>query len=207
MTEAQARPKPPNFLEIHSASKPDKLATIGPDRALTYGQLRERSRALAKRMYRMGLRPGDQVAVMTYNLPESAEIANAVHYLQVGLVMVGYRMKPREIEFIADNSDSKMVFFWHEFAERILPFKGNYRKVMPQGFVSFGGSVEGALEYGISSWVRPRSTWTTSRRPSRLEATLSIPPGRPAGPRARLAVRISRPSRGSWITSSRPSVF
>ena len=147
MTEAQARPKPPNFLEIHWASKPDKLAIIGPDRALTYGQLRERSRALAKRLYQMGLRPGDQVAVMTYNLPESAEIANALFYLQVGGVMVGYRMMPREIEFIVDNSDSKMVFFWHEFAERILPFKENYRKVMDQGFVSFGGSAEGALEY------------------------------------------------------------
>ncbi len=147
MTGASTRPKPPNFLEIHSASKPDKLATIGLDRALTYGELRERSRALAKRLYQMGLRPGDQVAVMTYNLPEAAEISNALYYLQVGLVMVGYRMKPREIEFIVDNSDSKMVFFWHEFAERILPFRGNYRKVMPQGFVSFGGSADGALEY------------------------------------------------------------
>jgi fatty-acyl-CoA synthase len=147
MSEATNRPKPPNFLEIHSASKPDKVAIIGPNSALTYGQLRERSRALAQRMYQMGLRPGDQAAVMTYNLPESAEIANALNYLQMGLVMVGYRMKPREIEFIVDNSDSKMVFFWHEFAERILPFKGNYGKVMPRGFVSFGGSAEGALEY------------------------------------------------------------
>ena len=147
MTEDQARPKPPNFLEIHSASKPDKLTIIGPDRALTYGQLRERSRALAKRMYQMGLRPGDQVAVMTYNLPEIAEISNALRYLQAGLVMVGYRMKPREIEYIVENSDSKMVFFWHEFAERILPYKEKYRKLICQGLVSFRRSVEGALEY------------------------------------------------------------
>ena len=147
MVESQARPKPPNFLEIHSASKPDKLATIGLDRVLTYRQLRERCRALAKRMYQMGLRPGDQVAVMTYNLPEATEISNALRYLQAGLVMVGYRMKAREIEFIVDNSDSKMIFFWHEFAERILPYKEKYRKVMPQGFVSFGGSAVGAMDY------------------------------------------------------------
>ncbi|MBW1870351.1 MAG: AMP-binding protein [Deltaproteobacteria bacterium] len=147
MSEAEARPKPPNFLEIHAGNHPDKAAVIGLDRSLTYGQLRQRARALAKRLYHMGLRSGDQAAVMTYNLPEYSEISNALYYLQVGLVMVGYRMKPPEIEFIVDNSDSKMIFFLHDFADRIMPFKEKYKKLLPDGFVSFGGSAEGALDY------------------------------------------------------------
>jgi fatty-acyl-CoA synthase len=147
MPETSTRPKPPNFLEIHAGNHPDKMAVIGPDRSLTFGQLRDRSRTLAKRLFHMGLRPGDQVAVMTYNLPEYAEIYNALFYLQVGVVMIGYRMKPPEIEFIVDNSDSKVLFFWHEFADRILPNKPNYPKVMPQGFISFGQRSEGALYY------------------------------------------------------------
>ena len=138
MTDEQPRAKPPNFLEIHAVNHPDKMAVVGPDRTLTYGQLRERARALARSLYDLGVRPGDQVALMTYNNPVHAEVANALQYLEVGLVMVGYRMKPREIEYIVDNSDSRVLIFWHEFADRILPHKENYTKILPGGFVSFG---------------------------------------------------------------------
>ena len=148
MTNTQTRVKPPNFLEIHAANHPEKKATIGPERSLTYGALRERARALAKNLYGMGVRPGDQVALMTYNLPEHAEVGNALQYLEVGLVMVGYRMKPREIEYIVDNSDSRVLIFYHEFADRILPHRENYKKILPGGFVSFGGpQPDGARDY------------------------------------------------------------
>ena len=148
MTETQARTKPPNFLEINAAKEPEKTAVIGLERSMTYGQLRERARALASSLHHMGVKPGDQVALMAYNLPEYYEVVTALPYLEVGLVPVGYRMKPPEIEYIVDNSDSKVLIFWHEFADRILPYKEKYTKVLPDGFISFGGSpVEGALDY------------------------------------------------------------
>ncbi len=148
MTTEQPRSKPPNFLEIHAANHPHKLAAIGMDRTLTYGQLRERARTLARSLYGLGVRPGDQVALMTYNNPVHGEVANALQYLEVGLVMVGYRMKPREIEYIVDNSDSRVLIFWHEFADRILPYRENYPKVLPGGFISYGGpSLQGAQDY------------------------------------------------------------
>ncbi len=147
MSEAQAGPERANLLEAHASNQPEKKAVIGPARSFTYGELRERARALAKQLYGLGLRPGDQAAVMTYNLPEYDEISQALEYLQVGMVMVGYRMKAPEIEFIVDNSDSKVLIFWHEFADRILPFKERYKKVVADGFVIFGGSAEGARDY------------------------------------------------------------
>ena len=147
MTVSESPPKPINFLEIHAANHPDKTAVIGLQGSLTYGQLRERARALASRLYAMGLRTGDQAAVMTYNLPECYEIAQALYYLQVGMVMVGYRMKPPEIEYIVDHSDSKVLFFFHEFADRILPFRKKYKKLLPGGLVIFGGAAEGAQDY------------------------------------------------------------
>ncbi len=138
VTDQQPRAKPPNFLELHAANHPEKTAVIGLDRSFTYGELRERARALARSLYGLGVRPGDQVALMTYNHPVHAEVANALQYLEVGLVMVGYRMKPREIEYIVDNSDSRVLIFWHEFSDRILPHKEKYTKILPGGFVSFG---------------------------------------------------------------------
>ena len=148
MTETQTRSKPPNFLEINAAKEPDKTAVIGLERSMTYGQLRKRARALASCLYDMGVRPGDQVALMSYNLPEYMEVFTALPYLEVGLVPVGYRMKAPEIEYIVDNSDSKVIIFWHEFADRILPYKERYTNGLADGFISFGGpSVKGALDY------------------------------------------------------------
>jgi len=148
MSTDNPRTKPTNFLEIHAGNMPDKTAVIGLERSLTYGQLRARARALAKSLYSLGIRPGQQVAVMSYNFPEYIEVSTALVYLEVGLVKVGYRMQPPEIEFIVDNSDSKLLIFWHEFADRIIPFKQNYKKVLPDGFIAFGGSqVDGAVDF------------------------------------------------------------
>ena len=148
MADNQLREKPTNYLEIHALTHPDKTAVIGPTRSVTYGQLRSRARALAKSLYGMGVRPGDQVALMTYNDPVHTEVSAALAYLEVGLVMVGYRMKPREIEYIVDNSDSRVLIFFHEFADLILPNKENYPKILRDGFVSFGGKdIDGATDY------------------------------------------------------------
>jgi acyl-CoA synthetase (AMP-forming)/AMP-acid ligase II len=148
MSDKEPRSKPTNFLEINAGNHSDKTAIIGIERSLTYGKLRERARALAKNFYNLGIRPGDQIAIMSYNLIEYAEVASALVYLEVGLVKVGYMMQPPEIEFIVENSDSKLLIFWHEFADRIVPYKGKYKKVLPEGFISFGGpSVEGAIEF------------------------------------------------------------
>jgi fatty-acyl-CoA synthase len=148
MSDKEPRSKPTNFLEINAGNHSDKTAIIGIERSLTYGKLRERARALAKNFYNLGIRPGDQIAIMSYNLIEYAEVASALVYLEVGLVKVGYMMQPPEIEFIVENSDSKLLIFWHEFADRLVPYKGKYEKVLPEGFISFGGpSVEGAIEF------------------------------------------------------------
>ncbi|MFO7964269.1 MAG: AMP-binding protein [Desulfobacterales bacterium] len=150
VTNDMPREKPPNYLEIHASNHPDKPAVVGPDRMLTYGQLKKRARALAKSLYEMGVRPGDQVALMTYNDPVHTEVSAALSYLEVGLVMVGFRMKPREIEHIVNDSDSRVLIFMHEFADRILPFRKHYPKILADGFISFGEKkADGASDYGF----------------------------------------------------------
>jgi acyl-CoA synthetase (AMP-forming)/AMP-acid ligase II len=85
---------------------------------------------------------------MTYNMPWYYEISQALQWLDVGMVMVGYRMKPPEIEYIVGNSDSKVLFFLSDFAERILPNKERYENLLPGGFVCLGETaLEGAGRY------------------------------------------------------------
>lgn len=147
MPEAQAPTEAPNFLEINWAKHPDKPALLGLGRSLTYDQLRRRARSLAQSLYGLGIRPGDQIAMMSYNMPEIMEVSNAMAYLNVGIVQVGFGMKPQEIEYIVTNSESRLLIFWHEFAERILPFRERFSTLMPDGLYVFGESVDGALNY------------------------------------------------------------
>lgn len=148
MRELHPRVKPPNYLEINFEKHPDKTVFLGVGRSLTWGQLRERARTLAKSIYHIGVKPSDQIAIMTYNAPESLEVRCALVYLEVGLVMVGYHMQAPEIEFIVDNSDARLLIFSHEFADRIMPYRNNYTKILPGGFISFGGPTpEGASCY------------------------------------------------------------
>ena len=147
MTE-EAPIEVPNYLNINWEKHPDKLAMSGIDRSLTYDELRNRAQTLAKCFYQLGVRPGDQVALMAYNSAEYMEVSNALAYMQVGFVMVGYRMRPPEIEYIVNNSDSRLLVFLHEFADRILPFRDKFPQILDGGFISYGGPTpEGAQDY------------------------------------------------------------
>ncbi|MBW2611764.1 MAG: AMP-binding protein [Deltaproteobacteria bacterium] len=138
----------PNFLEINWEKHPDKTVLLGVDRSLTYDRLRDRARTLAKCFYDLGVRAGDQVALMAYNSAEVLEVSGALTYLEVGFVMVGYRMQAPEIEFIVNNSDSKLLIFLHDFTDRIMPYKDKFPKILPGGFISYGGPTsEGAQDY------------------------------------------------------------
>ena len=136
MPEDKTLAQPPNWISLHNATKPEALVAIGPDRSITWSELYERSRALAKRLFDMGLRPGDQACLMSYNLPWYYEIGQACWWLDVGIVLIGYRLKAPEIEYIVQNSDSKVFFFLQEFAERIHPERESYKNVLPGGFIS-----------------------------------------------------------------------
>jgi len=147
MPDTPARPETPNFLEINWEKHPNKTALLGLGRSLTYDQLRQRARALAKSLYGLGIRPGDQIAIMSYNMPEIMEIQHALVYLDVGFVQVGFGMKPPEIEYIVTNSESRLLIFWHEFADRIVPYQEKLTTLLPDGFFAFGNSVEGATDF------------------------------------------------------------
>ncbi|MBW2052957.1 MAG: AMP-binding protein [Deltaproteobacteria bacterium] len=147
MSESSPAEQTPSLTEVHSLLNPDKPVAIGTERIITWSELHTRSQALAKGLYGLGLRPGDKATVMIYNLPEYIEILSALSLLGVGLVMVGYRNKAPEIEYITNNSDAKCLIFYHEFAERILPYTHRYEGLLPQGFVSIGRtSLEGAVD-------------------------------------------------------------
>jgi acyl-CoA synthetase (AMP-forming)/AMP-acid ligase II len=61
--------------------------------------------------------------------------------------MVGFKSKASEIEYIMNNSEARCLMFHKDFSSEILPCKENYKHVLKTGFISFGGSCEGAINF------------------------------------------------------------
>jgi len=134
------------LVKLYAATFPDKPAVIYEDETLTWSRLYERSHALARSMYGLGLRPGRRAAVMIYNLPQFWELRVAFNILGLGSVFIGYRSKAPEIEYIVNNSEVDCVFFHSDFADRILPFKDRYLKIMSDGFICIGETSRGGAQ-------------------------------------------------------------
>ena len=88
------------------------------DVELTYAALDEGSARVAGLLRAKGVQPGDRVGIMLPNIPYFAVVYYGV--LRAGGVVVPMNvlLKSREVRFYLENSGAKVVFAWHEFAER-----------------------------------------------------------------------------------------
>jgi len=108
----------------HAAKHPDKPAVIygNGEFVETYGELEQRSRAIAHVLRDAGLQPGDSVAALVGNDDQFFDIFWACHRNGLYFTPVNWHLQRDEVEYIVDNSDAK-AFFAHvhfaEFAARI----------------------------------------------------------------------------------------
>ena len=70
---------------------------------------------LANALFRLGVRPGDNVAVLMYNCPQMLESIFACLKAGLGSVPINFRLHPREFAFIIEHSESKAVLLSPEF--------------------------------------------------------------------------------------------
>jgi long-chain acyl-CoA synthetase len=87
------------------------------DVALSYTELDDAAARVAGLLREWGVRPGDRVGVMLPNVPYFAFAYYGV--LRAGAVVVPMNvlLKQREVAFYLGDSEARLVFAWHEFAE------------------------------------------------------------------------------------------
>jgi len=88
---------------------PKGEAIVFKDERLTYWQMRDRAYKLANALKSLGLNKGDRVAVLLRNCTEWFDIFFAVASLGAVLVPVNFLLKPREVEFIINDSGSSVL--------------------------------------------------------------------------------------------------
>jgi len=110
----------PNLADLltrSAAARPDRAAIKVDDGELSYAALDDASARAAGLLRAKGIEPGDRVGIMLPNVPYFAVCYYGA--LRAGAVIVPMNplLKHREVAFYLGDSDAKVIFAWHQFAE------------------------------------------------------------------------------------------
>jgi long-chain acyl-CoA synthetase len=135
-----------NIISRNAAQFPDKEALVFGEERYTWSRLNARVNRLADAFLSLGLEKGDKVALLSENQPACVEVNYAL--AKAGLVYfpVLSRLLPRDIEYLVNLSDAKVVVFSNDFAQvvdQIRPGLANVKTYIQVG----GAAAEYALDY------------------------------------------------------------
>jgi long-chain acyl-CoA synthetase len=104
-------------LQAAATRWPDKVALIAGDETITFADLEHRSRALAQRLVKEGVRPGDRVGVHWGNSIECVLLMLGCFQAGVIALPVNTRFKAAEIAYIMQHAGAAAWFSQPELAE------------------------------------------------------------------------------------------
>lgn len=93
-------------LRTNSWRYPNKVAVVYENTRLTYDELNRRANRLAHAMLAIGVKRGDKVALLMHNNLEFVEMYNGLARIGAISVPINFRLVPKEIAYVIDNSDS-----------------------------------------------------------------------------------------------------
>lgn len=117
---------------------PNKTALVQGDRKTSYAQLVERiNRAGNAGIGDLGLKPGDNVAIVADNRPEYIEVVVGLSGIGCAVATLNPRQTPGELQFIFEDCAARAVFVAPNYAdavrasgaacvERVIEFGGDY---------------------------------------------------------------------------------
>jgi len=101
----------------------NNVAIAHGSKRLTYAQFNSRANRLANALYELGIKQGDNIAVLQYNYPETLESIFACFKAGCGAVPINFRLHPKEFAFIIDHSEARAVILSPEFNEAIIDIR------------------------------------------------------------------------------------
>ena len=124
---------------------PDNLAVVHGSRKFTYAQFNARVNRLVNALCKLGVKQGDNVALLQYNTPEMLESMFACFKAGCGAVPINWRLHPNEFAFIIDHSEAKAVILSPEFNDSIVDIRGRIQKA--QHLITLSGAGGELLDY------------------------------------------------------------
>ncbi|HUQ94849.1 MAG TPA: acyl--CoA ligase family protein [Bryobacteraceae bacterium] len=137
---------PISFLARSAFVYGDKVAVVEGDRRFTYRELEQRVHRLASALRKLGVRPGDRVAVLAPNSTLALETHFALPLLGAVLVMLNTRLQAKELDWILGHCQAKLVLADPQLAglldAKIRPVITEYEQLIASGDLPFTDAPE-----------------------------------------------------------------
>ncbi|MVW70976.1 AMP-binding protein [Bordetella sp. 15P40C-2] len=104
-----------------SLADPDRLALVYGHSRISYGELAQRTRAVAGILRGRGIGPGDVVALLMKNSAAFIELTLAIGHLGAVVLPINYRLSADEVDYIVQHARAKLVCVDEELAENVGP--------------------------------------------------------------------------------------
>ena len=98
-------------LRWHATYTPRKTAIIAPGGTLTYAALWLRTVRLVEGLVRLGIGPGDRIALMLANGAPYMELYHAAGVLGAAVVPLNFRFVPSEAEYVVTHSGARALVY------------------------------------------------------------------------------------------------
>ena len=95
--------------EILENGKKGDVALIDSERRLTYGELKENINNCRNKLYHVGIRQGDRVAIFARNSIEFVCTYFAIVSLGAIVVPINFQLSSREIAYILKDADIEIA--------------------------------------------------------------------------------------------------
>src|SRR5215468_589349 len=102
-----------------------KIGVISGERQLTYRQFGERAERLASGLIRLGIKPGDRIAYLSFNNHQLLEGYYGVVQARAIVMPLNVRLSEVELTTILNHSGAKMLIFENDFAPTVEKLRKN----------------------------------------------------------------------------------
>ncbi len=110
---------PVDFVERSALVHPDRTAWIYGDRQASYAEMLARCRRFASALTKLGIGPGDAVAIIAQNGPALLEAHFAVPMVGAVLNALNFRLDGPSIAFMLGHAGSRVILVDREFTETV----------------------------------------------------------------------------------------
>ena len=135
------------FVRAGRAHRERPALALGPAVLLGYGELVRQGAVIAGQLRgRLGLAPGDRVALVMRNLPEYVLLLLAGWYAGLTMVPVNAKLHPREFEYILGHSGARLGFVTPDLVDAVAPLQANLEtleRLVEVGSAEFRHLLEG----------------------------------------------------------------
>ena len=167
----------------HARTQPQKIGARDSKRTLSYAEWDARASRLANALLRLGLQPGDRVALLAYNCVEWLEIYAALARAGLVAVPINFRLKGPEVAYIVQHAEAQAFIVQEDLRALVDGIRAEL-PIAPARYLHFGADTPAGWQgYEALIDAAPATAPAVEVKPKDLFALMytSGTTGRPKG--------------------------